>query len=72
LDPAGTRSALAKLPARVQLVAGEYDVALPPSSAARYAALFGSARLAVQEGAGHYPWLDDPARFVDIVMGFLG
>jgi pimeloyl-ACP methyl ester carboxylesterase len=72
LDPAGTRSALAKLPARVQLVAGEYDVALPPSSAAGYAALFGSARLAVQEGAGHYPWLDDPARFVDIVMGFLG
>jgi pimeloyl-ACP methyl ester carboxylesterase len=72
LDPAGTRTALAKLQARVQVVAGEFDVGLPPSSAARYAALFGSARLAVQEGAGHYPWLDDPARFVDIVMGFLG
>ena len=72
LDAVGTRAALAKLQARVQLVAGEYDVGLPPSSAARYAALFGSARLAVQEGAGHYPWLDDPARFVNIVMGFLG
>jgi pimeloyl-ACP methyl ester carboxylesterase len=72
LDPPATRAVLAELGTQVLLVAGEYDVALPPRCAARYAALFRSARLAVQERAGHYPWLDDPDRFVDIVTGFLG
>jgi pimeloyl-ACP methyl ester carboxylesterase len=71
LDPPATRVVLAELEAQVLLVAGEYDVALPPDCAARYAALFRSARLAAQKGAGHYPWLDDPDRFVDIVMRFL-
>jgi pimeloyl-ACP methyl ester carboxylesterase len=72
LDPPVTRAVLAELEAQVLLVAGEYDVALPPSCAAQYAALFRAAELAVQEGAGHYPWLDHPDRFVDIVRHFLG
>jgi pimeloyl-ACP methyl ester carboxylesterase len=72
LDPPATRVELAELEAPVLLVAGEYDVALPPSCATQYSALFRSAHLAVQKGAGHYPWLDDPDRFADIVMRFLG
>jgi pimeloyl-ACP methyl ester carboxylesterase len=66
-----TRSALAHLPAPVLLVAGEYDVALPPKCAAEYADLFGQAELAVQPGGGHQPWLDNPEWFVQTLTGFL-
>ena len=71
LAPEATRSALAHLQARVLLVAGEYDVALPPKCAAEYVGLFGQAELAVQPGGGHYPWLDNPEWFVQTLTGFL-
>jgi pimeloyl-ACP methyl ester carboxylesterase len=71
LDPEATRASLARLGAPVLLVAGEYDVALPPKCAAEYADLFGQAELAVQPGGGHYPWLDDPEWLVQILAGFL-
>jgi pimeloyl-ACP methyl ester carboxylesterase len=71
LDPDATRTALARLPAPVLLVAGEYDVALPPKCAAKYAGLFGQAELAVQPGGGHFPWLDDPEWLVQTLAGFL-
>jgi pimeloyl-ACP methyl ester carboxylesterase len=70
-DPAATRSALARLRARVLLVAGEYDVALPPKCAAEYAGLFGQAELAVQPGGGHFPWLDNRELFVQTLAEFL-
>ena len=71
LDPEATRTALARLGAPVLLVAGEYDVALPPKCAAGYAGLFSQAELAVQPGGGHYPWLDDPEWLVQTLAGFL-
>ena len=71
LDPEATRASLAHLQAPVLLVAGEYDVALPPKRAAEYAGLFRQAELAVQPGGGHYPWLDDPEWFVRTLAGFL-
>ena len=71
LDPQATRAALARLRAPVLLVAGEYDVALPPKRAAAYAGLFGQAELAVQPGGGHFPWLDDPEWLVQTLAGFL-
>ena len=71
LDPQATRASLARLRAPVLLVAGEYDVALPPKCAAEYAGLFGQAELAVQPAGGHYPWLDDPAWLVQTLTGFL-
>jgi pimeloyl-ACP methyl ester carboxylesterase len=67
-----TRAALAGLAAPVLLLAGGYDVALPPNRAADYAALFPRTELAVQPGAGHFPWLDDPAWFARTLAGFLG
>jgi pimeloyl-ACP methyl ester carboxylesterase len=72
VDPPAVRSALGQLRVPVLVLAGEYDVALPPPGAQDYAALFPGAELVVQPGAGHYPWLDDPVRFVDSVLGFLG
>lgn len=68
LDPDATRAALTRLSAPVLLVAGEYDVGLPPKRAAEYAGLFPRAELVVQPGSGHYPWLDDPEWFVREVL----
>jgi pimeloyl-ACP methyl ester carboxylesterase len=56
----------------VPLLAGEYDVGLPPRNAAEYAGLVEHAELAVQPGAGHFPWLDDPAWFTRTLAAFLG
>jgi pimeloyl-ACP methyl ester carboxylesterase len=71
LDPDATRSALARLEAPVLVVAGEYDVALPPKRAAEYAGLFLEAELAVQPGGGHLPWVDNPEWLVQTLTGFL-
>lgn len=70
LSPEATRSAIAALQAPVLLIAGEYDLALPPTRAAEYAGLFGHAELAVAPGSSHSPWLDDPTWFARTVAGF--
>lgn len=71
LDPDAVRAALTGLTAPVLLVAGEYDVGLPPKRAVEYAGLFPVAELVVQPGAGHFPWLDDSAAFAGTVTGWL-
>jgi pimeloyl-ACP methyl ester carboxylesterase len=63
--------AIAGLRARVLLIAGEHDVALPPKRAADYAGLFPHAEVAVQPGGGHSPWLDDPCWLAMTVAAFL-
>ena len=70
-DPAATRTGLAALGAPVLLVAGEVDWAACPAVVAEVAGLFEDATFAVVAGAGHYPWVDDPAGFVAEVEGFL-
>ena len=71
LDPEATRVALAAFTSPVQVLAGEVDVNTPPRLAAELATLFPDARLVVRPGAGHYPWLDDPAWFTSAVTAFL-
>jgi len=39
--------------------------------AAEMAALIPAARLVVQPGGGHFPWLDDPDHFLSTVTAFL-
>jgi pimeloyl-ACP methyl ester carboxylesterase len=70
-DPPATRAALAILPAPVLVLAGELDGGPRPDLARRAAGVFRDAESAVQPGAGHYPWLDDPEWFVRRVAGFL-
>lgn len=70
VDPAAVRASIARLEVPVLLIAGEYDVALPPKRAAEYAALFPRADLAVQPRAGHFPWLDDPRSFAATLTAF--
>ncbi|MGX8910193.1 alpha/beta fold hydrolase [Streptomyces netropsis] len=71
-DPEATRAALAACEVPVLLLAGEFDLNSPPRSVAEFAGLFSGATLAVQPGAGHYPWLDDADRFVATTAAFLG
>ena len=70
-EPEVTHAALAAFTPPVLVLAGEVDVNTPPRIAAELAAVFPDARLAVQPGAGHYPWLDDPAWFTSAVAAFL-
>lgn len=53
------------------VLAGEYDGVTTPDRAAELAALFPESEFAVQRGAGHFPWLDDPGAFVRTVTAFL-
>ncbi|MEU9201130.1 alpha/beta hydrolase [Streptomyces sp. NPDC048332] len=70
-DPATTVAALRTLPSPVLVLAGEYDGVTTPDRAAELAALFPESEFAVQRGAGHFPWLDDPGAFVRTVTAFL-
>jgi pimeloyl-ACP methyl ester carboxylesterase len=71
-DPEATRAALLACAAPALLLAGEFDLNSPPQSTAEFAGLFPDATLVVQQGAGHYPWLDDAERFVATTATFLG
>ncbi len=55
----------------VLMYAGEADGGPCPALARRTAEAFPDAECAVQPGAGHYPWLDDPERFVRRTLAFL-
>ncbi len=69
-DPAATRAALARVAAPVLVLAGEADGGPSPALARRTAEAFPKAELAVQPGAGHYPWLDDGEWFTRRVTAF--
>jgi pimeloyl-ACP methyl ester carboxylesterase len=71
-DPAATRAALARLDVPVLVYAGGVDFGPAPQQAAEAASLFPRGKLIVQPGAGHMPWLDDPAFFAGAITGFLG
>lgn len=70
-DPPGTRAALATLTAPVLVYAGELDAGAPPELLAQAAGLFPGWELTVQPGAGHFPWLDDPAGLSAALTAFL-
>ena len=70
-DPPAIRAELKQLAAPVLLYAGEADPLVTPALLAEAAPLFGDATLIVQPGAGHFPWIDDPAAFAAAVSSFL-
>ena len=71
IDPPATRAALQKLTAPVLLYAGGLDPMVPPEQARAAAPLFNDATVVVQPGAGHFPWIDDPATFTAAIGSFL-
>ncbi|MCQ9130433.1 alpha/beta fold hydrolase [Streptomyces hilarionis] len=70
-DPPALRAALTRVAAPVLVLAGELDGGPRPERARLVADAFAHAEFAVQPGAGHYPWLDDPDRFTGRVGDFL-
>ncbi|MBY8877081.1 alpha/beta fold hydrolase [Actinacidiphila acidipaludis] len=70
-EPAAARRAVAGLTAPVLFYAGELDGGPLPRVAAEIASLVPDARLVVQPGGGHFPWLDDPDHFRRTVVAFL-
>jgi len=69
--PDTTRAVLATFTHPVLLLAGEYDLNSPPTAVTELAAVFPNPQYVIQSGAGHYPWLDDPATFVTTLTTFL-
>jgi len=67
-DPEATRAALAALDVPVLVVAGSVDVGNPVGAMAELASLFPHADLVVQDGAAHFPWVDDPEAFRQLVV----
>ncbi|MEV6612477.1 alpha/beta hydrolase [Streptomyces sp. NPDC051051] len=70
-DPPALRAALAGVGAPVLVLAGELDGGPRPEVARLVADAFPNADFAVQPGAAHYPWLDDPAWFTARIEAFL-
>ncbi|MFJ8109495.1 alpha/beta fold hydrolase [Streptomyces sp. NPDC096132] len=70
-DPPALRAALAEVTAPVLVLAGGLDGGPRPELARLVADAFPGAEFAVQPGAGHYPWLDDPEWFVGRTRAFL-
>lgn len=70
-DTAATTAALAGVTAPVLLLGGELDPAPTERLLDDFAALYGNARVVIQRGAGHSPWIDDPGAFVAVVSEFL-
>ncbi|MFI6293305.1 alpha/beta fold hydrolase [Nonomuraea sp. NPDC050790] len=66
-DPSATRAALSRYDGPVRLLAGEYDMGAMPEVVGELTQMFPRGALAVQRGAGHFPWLDDPQEFLRIM-----
>ena len=66
-DTAGWVPPVLDLDVPVLVIAGELDLAVPPACAHAAAAAIPGATYAEIEGAGHFPWLDDPEAFTALV-----
>jgi pimeloyl-ACP methyl ester carboxylesterase len=55
----------------VQIIWGSRDAVLPVRHATMAHAAMPGSRLEIFEGGGHFPFHDDPARFIDIVQTFI-
>ncbi|WP_456244729.1 alpha/beta fold hydrolase [Longispora urticae] len=62
---------LADLSTPVLLVVGEHDIWPTRTAVRELANMFGKADVVVLPGAGHFPWVDDPAAFATTVSAFL-
>ena len=71
-DVSAIRASLIRFTGRVLLYGGELDPLVPPAMLAQDTPFFGDVSVAVQPGAGHFPWIDDPAAFAAAISSFLG
>ena len=71
-DPPATRAGLAQVTAPVMVYAGEVEIGPHRRTRRRGGRALPGWERTVQPGAGHYPWLDDPAWFTARLLAFLG
>jgi proline iminopeptidase len=71
VDTAALRAALGTLAAPVLVVGGDRDGVTGVDAVHEVAASFAGARTVVLPGAGHFPWVDEPAAFSTAVAEFL-
>jgi len=71
VDVAALRAGLAAVTAPVLVVGGEHDALTGVASVYRVAESFPSSTAEVVPGAGHFPWVDEPAAFRALVEPFL-
>lgn len=71
VDEAAVVAALRDVTARVLVVAGEDDALTGVEGARAVAESFADARLEVLPGCGHYPWVELPQKFAELVDAFL-
>lgn len=69
--PEQLREAWSRLASPTLVIAGEFDAMTPPVSGEIVAAAIPGARLAVIDGAGHFPWVDAPEPFRAAIETFL-
>jgi proline iminopeptidase len=72
VDVAGMLARLRTLDVPVLVVGGGHDALTGVRSVGRVAETFPRAEQVVLQGAGHFPWVDEPAAFRAAVEGFLG
>jgi pimeloyl-ACP methyl ester carboxylesterase len=72
LDAAAVREALRRLEAKALVLLGGLDTQTTPRMGRELAALWPQATYVVLEGAGHFPWRDDPARCSAVLGEFFG
>ncbi|HET7311528.1 MAG TPA: alpha/beta hydrolase [Mycobacteriales bacterium] len=70
-DPVAARESLRSVRADVLVVVGDRDALTGASVAESFAEMLPSAEVATIAGAGHFPWVDEPAAFRSAVEAFL-
>lgn len=70
-DAEAARESLKTIRAETLIVVGELDALTGVSVAEQFAETLPSTEVAVVPDAGHFPWVDQPEAFRDIVAGFL-
>jgi pimeloyl-ACP methyl ester carboxylesterase len=63
---------LGRIAAPTQVLWGDHDGIVTPDYGRTYAKLIHGAEFSLIESAGHHPELEQPERFVERAMGFLG
>ena len=66
------RGDLGKVVAKTLILAGKHDGPTPPKLARELHKAIKGSRLVIFEKSGHFPFLDEPTKFSDALLGFLG
>jgi pimeloyl-ACP methyl ester carboxylesterase len=70
-DPVAAREALRAIRADVLIVVGGRDALTGASVAGHFLDVLPKAEVATIDGAGHFPWVDEPYEFREVVEAFL-